>query len=478
MENIAEILGKAKVLVVGDVMMDTYIMGDTKRVSPEAPVPVVKAVKEEQKVGGAANVALNTSSMGAKSILLGITGEDQTADDLKEILSRNGVDIFLKQLKNRKTITKLRIISRNQQLLRLDFEEPFFFDPEILEIEFKNLIQRANAIIFSDYDKGTLKDIQKLIYIAKEKNIPLIVDPKGNKFEKYKNSTIVTPNFSEFELVVGKCENEEEIIRKGNQLVEHLKLEALLITRSSKGMTLIQKNKKSINLPTFAKEVYDVTGAGDTVVASLGAGLGAGMNILDAVNLSNYAAGIVVGKLGTSTVDIQEISEILNNKKYTEKYIQNENELINFLKISKKQIKKIVFTNGCFDLIHPGHIDYLRKAKEFGDLLIVGINSDKSITRIKGKDRPINNLETRIKNLEAFPFIDKIISFDEDTPESLINSIVPDVLVKGADYSIEEVVGREVVQKSGGKVITIDLLQGFSSSKIIDKILKLNNTNN
>ena len=242
-------------------------------------------------------------------------------------------------------------------------------------------------------------------------------------------------------------------------------------------MTLMQKNKQSINLPTFAKEVYDVTGAGDTVVASLGAALGGGMNILDAVNLSNYAAGIVVGKLGTSTVDIIEISEVLNNKKYKEKYIQNEDELINFLKTSKKQIKKIVFTNGCFDLIHPGHIDYLRKAKEFGDLLIVGINSDKSIARIKGKDRPINNLETRIKNLEAFPFIDKIISFDEDTPESLINNIVPDVLVKGADYTIEEVVGREVVQKAGGKVITIDLLEGYSSSKIIDKIIKLNKTN-
>ena len=200
MENIEEIFKKTTVLVVGDVFMDTYIMGDTKRVSPEAPVPVVKAIKEEQKAGGAANVALNTSSMGAKSILLGITGEDQTAEKLKEVLSLNGVDIFLKKLKNLKTITKLRIISRNQQLLRLDFEEPILFDPGILETEFKKLMQRANSIIFSDYDKGTLNDIQNLISIAKGKNIPLIVDPKGDKIEKYKNSTIVTPNYSEFEI--------------------------------------------------------------------------------------------------------------------------------------------------------------------------------------------------------------------------------------------------------------------------------------
>ena len=478
MENIKEILSKSKVLVVGDVMMDAYMIGETRRVSPEAPVPVVEVIKEDEKVGGAANVALNISSLGAKSFLLGITGKDKTADNIKGILSHKNVDIFLKQINNIKTIKKLRIISRNQQLLRLDFEEPFIFEPEILETEFKNLIKRVDAIIFSDYAKGTLKDIQRLIMISNKNKLPIVVDPKGNQFSKYKNATIITPNFSEFELVVGKCQSETDISIKGNQLIDDLNLKALLITRSEKGMTLIQKNCKSQNLHTLAKEVYDVTGAGDTVVASLGAALGAGISISDAAYLSNCAAGIVVGKLGTSTVEIDEISEILNKNQYTRKLISDENELIRFLEIKKKQIKTIVFTNGCFDLIHPGHIDYLKKAKGFGDLLIVGINSDKSIVRIKGEDRPINNLETRIKNLEAFPFIDKIIPFNEDTPENLIKKILPDVLIKGGDYKIDEIIGRDIVQKNGGKVITIDLLKGYSTSKIIDNIIKLKKKNN
>lgn len=462
---------KSRVLIIGDVMLDKYWHGSASRISPEAPVPVVHVNTEENKVGGSGNVAMNCAALGANTSLISFCGNDTNGDLINEILVKAGVKTYIKKIKNFITITKLRILSKNQQLLRTDFEIPIVHPSQDSAFKtFQKKLQTHNAVIISDYGKGLITNLEQYISAANEQKKIIIVDPKGKNFYKYKGSSIITPNMSEFEAVVGVCKDLYDIEKKAKKLLKQLSLSAVLVTRSEKGMTLIEKGKKPFNVPALAKDVYDVTGAGDTVVSVLGSCLGGGMNFRNSVVIANIAASIVVGKVGTSTVSPEEILSLLPKNvapiKETKKTIIN--KIINL----KKSGKKIVFTNGCFDLLHPGHINYLKKAKDLGDILVIGLNSDSSVRRLKGNKRPINNQKDRTMLLQSLSFVDYVITFSDDTPEKLIKTLSPNILVKGGDYKVADVAGASYVQQNQGEVKIIDFIDGYSSSSIIQRIIR------
>lgn len=457
----------SRLLVIGDLILDTYLYGNVSRISPEAPVPIFNEINEEARLGGACNVALNLCKLGATVDIIGLTGNDTNAILLKKMLIDHNINEYLITDDDYVTIEKRRLVSNNHQLLRCDKENipTSSYNTQILK-KLENNIFNYDAVILSDYMKGTLSKPQPLINFFRKKLIPVIIDPKGKSFTKYKNASILTPNFKEFEMVVGKCKNEEDIAKKAKRLIKNINLNAVLITRSEKGLSLVTKSKV-LNIPTFAKEVFDVTGAGDTIVSVLAASMSIGNSLVDSSILANTAAGIVVGKFGTAYASNNEIlSKLYNDDKKTKKI--NKKDLLNKLALIRQTNKKIVFTNGCFDVIHAGHIDYLQKAKKLGDILIVGLNSDASVSRLKGKDRPINNNNNRKKVLEALECIDHVIIFNEDTPIKLIESIIPDVLVKGGDYSVKQIVGADNVIENGGMVKTIKFYQDLSSSKILN----------
>lgn len=462
---------EARVLVVGDVMLDRYWHGDTERISPEAPVPVVAVGRIEDRPGGAANVALNISAAGAYVKLLGLTGADASGTYLKKELESAGVSCQFIQLNTHPTITKLRVLSHHQQLLRLDFESPF--DPEVAQTlvpKFKGCLRDVDVVIFSDYGKGTLSAIKELIDLCVSAGIPVVIDPKGTDFERYRRATVITPNRHEFEAVVGRCHTDEELVTKGRALIERLDLQALLVTRSEAGMTLILPDSPPRTLPTHAKEVFDVTGAGDTVVAFLGMAMAIGKDWLETMTLSNLAAGIVVGKLGTATVVPDEMKAVVSESADLPRGVVDLDDLSHYLDLLKSRGERIVMTNGCFDLLHAGHIDYLQKARAMGDRLIVAVNSDESVRRIKGSERPINSLKNRMRVLAALNSVDWVFAFEEDTPKNVICRLKPDILVKGGDYSPNEVVGGECVLEHGGEVKTIDFVYQCSTTQIVEKI--------
>lgn len=462
------------VLVVGDVMLDSYWHGPASRISPEAPVPVVLIDLEEHRVGGAGNVALNASVLGASTLLIGLAGDDPAAKEIESLLGAQGVNCHLIKSANNKTIRKLRVVSRHQQLIRLDFEDHFLkSDPtQLLEV-FQRALREANMVILSDYAKGTLLDVEEMISVARGQGVPVIVDPKGADFEKYYGATLITPNLSEFEAVVGSCATEDEMVRKGQNLRESLGLDALLITRSEKGMTLLARDRSPLHLPTHAKDVYDVTGAGDTVIAALGAALAVGANLEDAVHLSNVAAGIVVGKLGTDTVSLPELEQALRPERPAiHGGLLSEEDLFQQMQMVRANGECIVMTNGCFDILHPGHIDYLEKARALGDRLIVAINDDDSVRRLKGSSRPVNQLATRTRMLSALSCVDWVVQFSEDTPERLYCRLLPDILVKGGDYAEDQVAGGACVKAAGGRVQILDFLDGHSTTDLIERIRK------
>ena len=462
----------ARVLVVGDVMLDSYWHGPASRISPEAPVPVVKIDQQEARVGGAGNVALNAAVLGARTQLLGLAGQDAAADQIESLLSSNQVQTRLQRVANSSTITKLRILSRNQQLIRLDFEDHFpEWNPEALLQDFNRCLPEVDVVILSDYAKGALRRSRDLIAAARSAGKIVIVDPKGDDFERYRGASLITPNLSEFEAVVGTCDSEAEIERRGIALRDQLELDAILVTRSEKGMTLLERGQLPMHLPTRTQDVYDVTGAGDTVVATLGAALGAGMPLKEAVFLSNVAAGIVVAKLGTATVTQAELEQALQvSTPGSEQGMCTEDELALRLTSARAKGERIVMTNGCFDILHPGHIDYLEKARALGDRLIVAVNDDDSVRRLKGEERPVNSLPSRLRMLAALACVDWVVSFSEDTPERLIGKLLPDILVKGGDYREDEVVGGDAVKAAGGQVRILDFLPGHSTTSLIRKI--------
>ena len=465
-------LSKGNVLVFGDIILDKYISGTVDRVSPEAPVPVLKPSKEDIRLGGAANVAVNLSSLGSKATLIGVTGADNSSAQIKDLLQKNKIRNVLTKSVN-PSISKLRFLAGQQQLIRIDSEEEF------TEADWKSslsnyrkhiILDKNQVLVISDYDKGTLKNIPLIIKEAKRLNKTILVDPKGNDFNKYKSANIVTPNFDEFVRVVGKIKGEADVTRKGKELINKLKLSALLITRGSEGMTLLENIRGKIvrmDFPTEAKDVFDVSGAGDTVIASIAAGLAGGFSLSESIKLANIAAGIVVGKSGTATVSRAEIIPFLNK---SEVYMTL-GEAKSFAQSLRQKGQKIIFTNGCFDILHAGHVEYLEAAKDFGDKLIVGINSDQSVKNLKGKNRPINSLEHRAKVIASLRCVDAVVVFGDKTPIKLISAVKPDILIKGGDYKAKEIVGYEEVVKSGGKVVTIPLVKGISTSKIIQKMI-------
>ncbi|WP_068544636.1 bifunctional D-glycero-beta-D-manno-heptose-7-phosphate kinase/D-glycero-beta-D-manno-heptose 1-phosphate adenylyltransferase HldE [Thalassotalea crassostreae] len=461
---------KTRVMVVGDVMLDRYWTGPTARISPEAPVPVVRINNDEDRPGGAANVALNIASLGGQVTLTGITGDDEVADSLDTHLSAMDVICRFSRSEDVPTITKLRVMSRNQQLLRLDFEESFseIDKSELNSIVENNLLQH-DVLVLSDYDKGTLSNVPDLVSLARNHNIPVVVDPKGHDFSKYRGATLITPNLSEFEAVVGECKDEADLVAKGKALLIELELEALLVTRSEHGMTLIRQDEE-LHIPTQAQEVYDVTGAGDTVIATLSLAIAAGSSFAEASALANVAAGIVVGKIGTSTISEIEIAQALTFGQESGSGVVSEEQLKIIIEQAKQRGENVVMTNGCFDILHAGHVSYLSHAGDIGDRLIVAVNDDDSVRRLKGSGRPVNPVERRMAVLAGLGAVDWVVSFSEDTPQRLIGNLLPDVLVKGGDYKVEEIAGGEEVIANGGEVQILNFEEGISTTEIINTI--------
>lgn len=463
----------AGVLVVGDIMLDRYWYGPTSRISPEAPVPVVQVKNIEERPGGAANVAMNIAALGARSHLTGLTGADEAAALLLTSLANVRVNCDFVTIDTHPTITKLRVISRNQQLIRLDFEQPFTgVDPQLLCARLEKALPSVGAVVFSDYAKGALEHVQLMIQQARQAGVAVLIDPKGTDFARYRGATILTPNLSEFEAVAGKCHNDEQLVERGLQLIEDFELAALLITRSEQGMTLLQPGHTPLHLPTLAQEVYDVTGAGDTVIAVLAATLAAGGSLAEACELANAAAGVVVGKLGTSTVTPVELENALHARPHEGFGVMSQTQLQEAVRQARLRGEKVVMTNGCFDILHAGHVSYLANARKLGDRLIVAVNSDASTRRLKGESRPVNTLTNRMAVLEALDAVDWVVPFEEDTPGELIASILPDLLVKGGDYKPEEIAGSQAVLANGGEVRVLNFEDGLSTSAIIKTILE------
>ncbi len=462
---------KARVLVVGDVMLDRYWYGPTQRISPEAPVPVVNINQDEDRPGGAANVALNIASMGGKVSLMGITGQDEAAQSIETRLSAMNIDCFFAKDASIPTITKLRVMSRNQQLMRLDFEQSLAAVNKIeLLQQVEAVVAEHDVLLLSDYAKGTLSDVEHLIAVAKKYNVPVVVDPKGSDFTKYQGATMLTPNMAEFEAIVGTCKDEADIVAKGQTLLQSLNLDAMLVTRSEHGMTLLRQNHEEFHLPTQAKEVYDVTGAGDTVIATLALALAADADLPQASALANIAAGIVVGKLGTSTVSEAELLNAVLSGQESGFGVVTEGQLKIAVELAKARGEKIVMTNGCFDLLHAGHVSYLTHAAELGERLIVAVNDDSSVKRLKGEGRPVNPVDRRMAVLSGLASVDWVVPFSEDTPQRLIANILPNILVKGGDYKVEEIAGGEDVIAAGGQVKVLNFEQGISTTEIINTI--------
>jgi len=460
---------KSSVLVIGDVMLDVYYFGEVSRISPEAPVPIVRILNRKNTLGGAGNTIKNIAGLGAKSYLIGTVGKDNNSNILNNLLDDLNVKAMLVGI-DTPTITKTRIISANQQIIRLDFEEIKKINNNIV-MKIKNnserFIRKVQTIVISDYGKGmcTFELCQYLINRANELKIPIIIDPKGSDWGKYKGSTIVTPNIKELSEVIGRkvLNDDKDIENCGLKILDKFDLRYLIVTRSEKGISLISR-KGFYHLATEAKEIYDISGAGDTVVGTISVLLANDFNLIEAVKLANIAAGIVVSKFGTAPITREEFLDVLNGNGSSK--IVSLKTLLEIINDLRSKEKKIIFTNGCFDILHKGHIIYMKEAKKLGDILIVGMNSDDSARRLKGKDRPINNQESRAAVLSSLEFVDYVITFKEATPFNLIKAIKPDVLVKGGDYKIEEIVGREFAKE----VKIIPIVKGYSTSEIIKEL--------
>ena len=462
---------QAQVLVVGDIMLDRYWYGPVARISPEAPVPVVRITGADDRPGGAANVALNIAALGAHATVAGTVGDDEAGRILLAQLTAAGVRSQLIPCPDKPTTTKLRILSRNQQLLRLDFEEPLAAaDVAGLPERVEALLADCAVLVLSDYAKGGLHDPAALIARATARGVPVLVDPKGSDFDRYRGASLLTPNLAELEAVAGPCTDEAMLCARGLALIEALALGALLVTRGEQGMTLLRPGHPELHLPAQAREVYDVTGAGDTVIATLASALAAGATLPDAVTLANLAAGIVVGKLGTATVSAPELRQALHADRAVARGVVNVEQLQIELAAARARGERIAFTNGCFDLLHAGHVQYLREARALGDRLIVAVNDDASVRRLKGEGRPLNTVARRMAVLAGLESVDWVLSFAEDTPEALLHRLHPDILVKGGDYRDDQVVGWQIVAAYGGEIRTLGLVEDCSTTALVERI--------
>ncbi len=478
-EQFLDRIHAVRALVIGDLMLDEYLWGKTERISPEAPVQVVDIMNEDLRLGGAGNVINNLVTLGCRVHVAGVLGNGQDGDLLRGMLEEKQVDtagLLFDPL--RKTSRKTRILASHQQMMRIDREtrEPISAEQEqALSDYVRENADRFDVILISDYLKGVLTEglLQQIISIGKDRGLPVVIDPKGNDYRKYRGATLLTPNRKETEVASRVAITDQESLRlAGRTLLESLDLETLVVTRSEEGISIFFRDGREVHLPTEAREVYDVTGAGDTVLSMIGVGLACGLAIDDAARMANLAAGIAVSKVGTSTVGVDEIREVFAHQFLEgDAKIKRRDILQRILETERQRGKTIVFTNGCFDLLHVGHVKYLQQARRLGDLLVLGLNSDASIRRLKGPNRPLIGEQERAHILAALTCIDYVVIFDEDTPIELIRLLQPHILVKGGDYTPETVVGRDLVESYGGRVALIDLVDGRSTTNIIERIL-------
>ncbi len=459
-----------RVLVAGDAMLDEYLFGDTGRISPEAPVPVVKTRTTEQRPGGAGNVALNVAALGVQVRLIAVVGDDARAEVLTRLLSDSGVYCDFLEASGLPTVHKLRVLSRNQQLIRLDSEELLVGHEEAFATSFAKSLQDVDAIIFSDYGKGTLSRIEPLVALGRERGIPVLIDPKGVDFERYRGANVLTPNQNEFEAVVGAWRSEAEFLSAGDALRARLDLDALLVTRGDRGMALFSEGAPALGLAAETREVFDVTGAGDTVVGLMAAGFSSGLAWKDAAALANLGAGLVVRKIGVATVSPSELRLALHRRGAGGRGLVSVDELETLVNEARLRDERIVMTNGCFDILHAGHVSYLEEAKGLGDRLIVAVNDDASVRDLKGPSRPITPLPDRMAVLAGLAAVDWVVPFSAKTPAALVGRLLPDVLVKGGDYAADEIAGGKAVITNGGEVRVLGLQEGRSTSALIESI--------
>ena len=487
--------GAARVLVVGDVMLDRYWHGPTGRISPEAPVPVLRVDAEDLRPGGAANVAVNLGSLGVQVGILGLVGDDDHGRLLESQLRSAGVEPLLQRLDTHPTICKLRVVSQRQQLMRLDFERPFTpAETAGIAERFSQALADVDVVVISDYAKGTLCGVEELIAMAREVAVPVLVDPKGTDWQRYAGATLLTPNNTEFCQYKRRCAelgefgefgtgtdsgtgtvtsatnwDRHQLEHSAQQAIARLALDGMLITRGEDGMTLVHRDEAAFHLPAHAREVFDVTGAGDTVIALLAAGLAAGAGLRESTALANLAASLVVAKVGTASVAVPEL-EAAAGVPQANREIVDIKALKVLLEPLRNRGERIVMTNGCFDLLHAGHAHYLAQARALGDRLIVAVNDDDSVRNLKGAGRPVMPLAQRMAVLASLSAVDWVVAFSEETPAALIEEILPDVLVKGGDYQPDQIAGHDAVTAAGGEVRVLDFIPGESTSAIIERI--------
>ena len=465
------------ILVVGDVMLDNYYVGDVRRISPEAPVPVFRKHSERSVLGGAANVAANLVAANQKVSMLSVIGNDSDGATLMNCFAEKGISAELVAHLDRRTTIKTRFLAdNNQQILRLDVEdtEPISKSECNMLIEkLGQCISQFDFVLMSDYLKGlmTQEFTQGVIRLAKKHSVPVVIDVKDPKFGKYYGATLIKPNLNELRMLTGQnVKTDEEIVEASEDLCKRCGCRYILTTLGSRGMVLVGDGEPYF-VKSLAREVFDVSGAGDTTIAYLSACIANEIPIREAVDIANYAAGIQVGKVGTSSVRLQEVRDLISNEDHGISHkILTAEDVKSFR--NDNEGKKIVFTNGCFDILHVGHKRYLQQAATLGDMLVVGVNSDDSVRRLKGPERPVNSEKDRAEMLSALGFVDYVVIFGEDTPYELIKKIQPDVLVKGGDYKPEEVVGRDIVEARGGRLELIQFVEGKSTTNIINKISK------
>ncbi|MBT4989909.1 MAG: D-glycero-beta-D-manno-heptose-7-phosphate kinase [Rickettsiales bacterium] len=471
-----ENISNAKICVIGDIILDNFVYGSVDRISPEAPIPVLNQTKSNYVLGGAGNVVANMSSLGANVKFISVIGDDEAGAKIRNIIDveENISTIFITD-KAKLTPVKTRYIAGTQHLLRVDEEVKGFISQQSETVILKNLTEILNhyqIIVLSDYQKGTISDnlACKIISIANEKGVKVIIDSKKRDLSCFSGSYLITPNYKEFCDLVGFEISLNEIETAAKNICQKYKITNVLVTLGKDGMYLVKEQGKSLHIPSVAKEVFDVTGAGDTVVATIASAIASGLDIEQSIYLANKAAGIVVERLGTARIYKTDLKKVILGDVNKLTKLKPRKEIFEETAMLKLQGKKVGFTNGCFDILHPGHVKLIQEAKSQCDILVMGLNSDSSVKRLKGEDRPINDEMSRAIILASLAEIDYIVLFSEDTPLELIRSIIPDVLIKGSDYKVEEVVGADIVTQNGGRIYLVDLEAGKSTTKIIKKI--------
>jgi len=469
-------LGQPRVLVVGDLMLDRYVSGDVSRLSPEAPIPVLSAHSSEERLGGAGNVAANLRAMDVECEILGVLGDDVHGEQLVAMFEGIGVDASgCVRSPHRPTTEKTRLLTGMHQLLRVDWERTGQIATEVEEALVDAVeagVERAQAVVLSDYGKGALtpRVLERAIVAGRTAGVPVLVDPKGDGYAGYRGATLVTPNRKEAEQAVGRSlDSLDDLLPAAQELLETCELQAAVVTLGPNGIFFLSRDGRSGHVPTFARAVFDVTGAGDTVISHLALALADGWSLDEAVHLANHAAGIVVGRRGAAVVSRSALAAAIEEEGGPVGKVLSLATLDRVLADWRSEGKRVVFTNGCFDIIHPGHVTYLRQARSRGDVLLVGINDDDSVRRLKGAGRPVNPIEDRAAVLAALEMVDAVVPFAEDTPKEIIERVTPDVLVKGEDWADKGVVGREWVEAHGGEVFLAPLVPGRSTTSILDR---------